>query len=94
MNRKTLIVAFLLLLLHFSLLATEDEYFRKAALLQKISEYIKWPEEMGMNDSSKPFVIGVIGKNPFGSTLENCYQEKKSKIKKSRSNIFQYRKKS
>lgn len=81
MNRTTLLVLLLLLLLPLSALTPEDEYIRKAALLQKISNYIEWPEEMGMNDKSKPFVIGVIGQNPFGPILEKAYSKKEKKIR-------------
>lgn len=81
MNRKILISIFFIFLLTFSTFAAEEEYLRKAALFQRISDYIEWPEETGMNDKSKPFVIGVIGKNPFGTILDISYTQKKNKIK-------------
>jgi hypothetical protein len=81
MNRKMYIVVFLLMWLPISVFTTEDEYFRKTALFKTFAEYIKWPEETGMKDQSKAFVISVIGKNPFGSLLEAAYYEAKRKIK-------------
>ncbi|UCH93036.1 MAG: YfiR family protein [Candidatus Aminicenantes bacterium] len=69
------------LVLHVSLFSIEDEYYRKAALFRVFSQYIRWPENSGMNDRSKPFVIGVIGENPFGSILEKAYSQMEYKIK-------------
>lgn len=80
MNRKILIAVFLLMWLPISVFTIEDEYYRKAALFKVFGEYIKWPEETGMKDQSKSFVISVIGKNPFDTLLETAYYEKKIKI--------------
>lgn len=41
------------------------EYAVKAALLERISNYIEWPQEKDPNDLSKPFIIKVIGVSPF-----------------------------
>lgn len=73
MIRKTLII---LLLASWTLLpaaADLEPYIAKAAMLEKIPRYINWPAESGMKNTSTPFVIGVIGKNPFGSILEKAF---------------------
>lgn len=44
---------------------TFDEYAVKAALLERISNYIEWPQERNPDAPSKPFIINVIGENPF-----------------------------
>jgi len=53
----------------------------KAVALEKISRFIEWPETNSVNDSSKPFIIKVIGENPFGTILENIYSNHKIKNK-------------
>ncbi|MCP4111057.1 MAG: YfiR family protein [Desulfobacteraceae bacterium] len=58
----------------------------KAAWLERFSRFVEWPEESGINDVSKPFVITVIGKNPFGKVLNQLYSTRK--IKKWRSGIY------
>ena len=87
MTPKIKTALFLLLCLPLSIFTTHKEYFVKAVLLQKISRYITWPEKSGMSDTSKSFVIGVIGKNPFGSILEDSYSSGKWKIKKKKVKI-------
>jgi len=77
-------IAALMLLVLISpsrLFCVKDEYYRKAALFKVFSQYIQWPKNSDVNDRSKPFVIGVIGKNPFGSILEAAYSREENKIK-------------
>jgi hypothetical protein len=76
-----LVSVILCLVLPVSLFSIEDEYYRKAALFKVFSQHIKWPENPGKNDRSKPFVIGLIGENPFGDILEKAYLQTKKKIK-------------
>lgn len=45
------------------------EYQVKAAFIYKFATYIRWPAGMGA-DRSASFVIGVIGKDPFGPALD------------------------
>ncbi|MCU0285550.1 MAG: YfiR family protein [Acidobacteria bacterium] len=71
---------------------TFDEYAVKAALLERISNYIEWPHDKNIDDPSKPFIINVIGDNPFivikkGKTtgedwLSVLYKEQKIKERK------------
>lgn len=54
------------------------EYQLKAAFLFKSLPFIDWPaEKLGAPDS--PFVIGVLGKDPFGGALEAAMEGKKFK---------------
>ena len=48
--------------------ATAPEYQVKAAFIYKFATYIRWPASVGGN-AARPFVIGVIGKDPFGPLL-------------------------
>src|SRR4026208_1666609 len=45
------------------------EYELKAAILFKFANFVEWPTEVLPHDKS-PFVIGILGDNPFGSDLE------------------------
>jgi hypothetical protein len=48
--------------------ATGAEYQVKAAFIFKFATYVRWPSTAGV-DVNTPFVIGVLGKDPFGSAL-------------------------
>jgi hypothetical protein len=39
-------------------------------MLKIANKYIEWPKETGMDNRDKPFVIAIIGENPFGKFLE------------------------
>jgi len=71
----------LLITVQLSTAPIEDEYYRKAALLAVFSEYIQWPEQSGIADKSTPFIIGVIGTNPFGDILKASFTQEQNKIK-------------
>jgi hypothetical protein len=45
------------------------EYEVKAAFIYNFSKYIQWPKGF---DTSKPFVIAIIGKDPFGVVLDDA----------------------
>ncbi len=47
--------------------AATREYALKAAYLYKFLNLIQWPEESSLNS----FVIGVVGPEPFGDSLED-----------------------
>jgi hypothetical protein len=48
---------------------TVSEYEVKAAFLYNFTRFIDWPPQT-ISGSSEPFVIGIIGGNPFGKHLE------------------------
>jgi hypothetical protein len=45
-----------------------SEYAVKAAFLLKFADYIEWPDAGGA--AGRPFVVAVLGPDPFGSTLD------------------------
>ena len=51
------------------------EYLYKSILLKKVSDFVEWPS----SDPSRPFVIGVLGKNPFGDYLGSVYASRSIK---------------
>lgn len=74
-----LLLLFLLLLSPDTLFSQQPEYRVKALLLGGISRSIEWPEEAGLANPTKPFVITVFGKNPFGTFLDENYGGKRGK---------------
>ena len=47
------------------------EYQLKAAFLYNFAKFIDWPPE-ALADEKEPFIIGVLGDNPFGNDLEQA----------------------
>ena len=66
-----------LLLLPTVLQARErpDEYAVKAVYLYKIGLFVRWPDT-AFADSTKPLVVGVIGRDPFGKKLDQALRGK------------------
>jgi hypothetical protein len=52
-----------------------SEYELKAAFLFNFAKYVDWPPEV-FAEVTSPLVIGVLGKSPFGGTLERTLQGK------------------
>src|SRR3972149_4547617 len=61
------------------------EYQIKAAFLYNFIKFVDWPEEK-MADSNEPIIIGIIGKDPFGSAFnpikDDIIKDKKVVIKR------------
>jgi len=53
------------------------EYTLKAVYLEAFSRHVEWPDSLFSKNSQTPFVIGVIGENPFAGELENTYKNHK-----------------
>jgi hypothetical protein len=51
------------------------EYTLKAAFLYHFTKFTKWPDTAFENAAS-PFVIGVLGEDPFGSLLDQTIKGK------------------
>jgi hypothetical protein len=49
------------------------EYKVKSLLLGSVARHIEWPRSAGLDDPAKPFIIAVIGGNPFGDYLDRDY---------------------
>lgn len=59
-----------LLLASFAWAATApSEYQLKAVFLFNFTQFVDWPEE-SFADPEAPFVIGVLGRDPFGPALD------------------------
>jgi len=53
--------------------APASEYQIKAAFLFNFAKFVEWPPNV-FPDANTPFVIGVLGQDPFGSYLEDTVQ--------------------
>lgn len=53
--------------------AQYGEYEVKAAFLSNFTQFVKWPAK-AFADPGAPFAIGIIGDDPFGSSLEKIVQ--------------------
>ena len=53
-----------------------SEYEIKAAFLYKFAQFTEWPEE-AFDDEKSPFVIAVLGKDPFGEVLDKVVRNKR-----------------
>lgn len=50
--------------------APASEYQIKAAFLFNFAKFVEWPPN-AFSSANTPFVIGVLGQDPFGSNLDN-----------------------
>src|SRR5258708_5129608 len=77
----------LLFLLHLSLLLpqlraqTPQEAARRAACLYKLTDFVDWPTQ-AFAEAQSPFVIGVLGADPYGKTLDEIVQNEVVKNRK------------
>jgi hypothetical protein len=73
MKPTCLLVILLVLWLSVPGLTVEDEYVVKSLLIEKISLFVNWPEQSGINDPSKPFIIGLIGEDHLCAVIFVIY---------------------
>lgn len=52
-------------------------YQVKAAFLYNFSQFVEWPSN-AFNSRNAPFVIGILGHDPFGSYLEEIVEGEKA----------------
>lgn len=50
------------------------EYAVKAAFLYNFAKFVDWPADAFKNENS-PFVLGIVGADPFGSALESLKEK-------------------
>jgi hypothetical protein len=66
--RGSLLLTACLCIARIAAAATGAEYQVKAAFIYKFATYVRWPATAGVNVTT-PFVIGILGKDPFGTAL-------------------------
>lgn len=52
------------------------EYHVKATLLFNFTQFIEWPPAM-LADTNAPFVIGILGADPFGKFLDELVKDER-----------------
>jgi hypothetical protein len=55
--------------------AGDSEYMDKARRLLHFSLFLEWPSDAFSRDSS-PFLIGILGKDPFGQRLHDAFNNR------------------
>ncbi len=73
------LVACLLLALDASAQAPIAEYEAKAEFLERFTRFIEWPAEALPEDPAAPFVLGVLGRDPFGRYLDQMAASRRIK---------------
>jgi hypothetical protein len=75
LTRLTLVLATLISLavsgLANSTVAVSPEYQVKAVFLFNFAQFVEWPPQ-SFENAAAPFVIGVLGTDPFGAALEGA----------------------
>jgi hypothetical protein len=61
--------------------AESTEYEVKAAFLLNFTKFVTWPDK-AFEKNESPFVIGVLGQDPFGATLDKMFEGKTVKDRK------------
>lgn len=52
-----------------------SEYRVKAAFLYNFTKFVEWPAG-ALGEGGSPFVIGILGRDPFGTALDNAVSGK------------------
>ncbi|HON53485.1 MAG TPA: YfiR family protein [Bacteroidales bacterium] len=78
---KYILVLFVAISLWQQTTAQTQEYVIKAVFIERFARFIEWPITSKVSDTEKPFIIGVVGINPFGSELEKLYKNQTIKNK-------------
>lgn len=82
LNKVSVLILVLIFCLPFNTAAQIEEYMLKAVFIEKFTRFVEWPAESGIDDTSKPFVIGIIGESRLGSSLEGIFSGKKIRGKR------------
>lgn len=71
-----------LILLQNQAYADVSEYDLKAVYLERFTRFVEWPAGSSIDDPANPFIICVVGKNEFGSRIEQISDTLKIRNKK------------
>ena len=82
LKKPGLYVLLLLICMSGSAFAQIKEYTLKTVFIEKFTRFVEWPAESEIDDTSKPFIFGVIGENPFESTFKEIFSTKNIRDKK------------
>lgn len=57
------------------------DFKKQVEMVEQLSRFIDWPQSTGIDNTSTPFVISVIGSPDFVKELQNYYRNKRIKKK-------------
>ena len=57
------------------------EYRVKAAFIFNFTKFVQWPAD-SFEDDNTPLILGIIGNDPFGSILEETFEERTAQGRK------------
>jgi len=49
------------------------EYQTKLDLISKFTRFVEWPGQSAVANAQSPFILGVIGRSPFGDELDRYF---------------------
>ena len=52
-----------------------QENLIKAVYIEKFTRFVEWPDQFLVNDTTKPFYIGILGKSNMATTLKEVYRK-------------------
>lgn len=81
-KRTTILVLLLMTSFNLTVKGQSMEYTLKAAFIERFTRFVDWPDSVKIDDTTRVFVLGVIGKNPFGAVLNDFFINQKIKNKK------------
>lgn len=58
-----------------------EEYELKAAFIEKFTRFVEWPKESEIDDTSKPFVVGITGESSFEPAMRKIFSTRKIRDK-------------
>ncbi len=72
---KRILIILLFIGYPLALHAINTEYAVKGVLIEKFTQYIEWPDPW--NNPAEPFVLVILGKDPFNGKLDHRYHTHK-----------------
>ncbi len=71
------ILLFAFLVFSVTASAEDREYKLMASYFEKFAQLTRWPDDSELPDLSNPFIISIVGHNPFGKNLDKRYLDNK-----------------
>lgn len=78
MNKKIMriVIIFMFCMCRFAYAQTSAEYQVKAVFLFNFTRFVDWPGT-AFESSNSPFVIGILGNDPFGNYIDETVKDEK-----------------
>ena len=76
-----LVLLFLSVFLSAGSEAQIEESTLKAVYIEKFTRFIEWPKASGIDDTSRPFVVGIIGESDLEPVMRSIFAARKIRDK-------------